>query len=64
MVPDDFSTFQEAARRVAQKKTLRRKGSLEKLPRLALDIGCTFKKFSKDKWELGIFKDRWDNLLQ
>ena len=60
----DFSTFQTVASGVAQKKALRRKGNLEKLPRLALDIGCTFKKFNEGKWELGIFKDRWDNLLQ
>ena len=60
----DFHTFQKAAREISQKKVLLRKGNKEKLTRLALDIGCTFKKFKEDKWELGIFKDRWDNLLQ
>ncbi len=59
-----FSTFQEAAREISQKKILHRKGNREKLTRLALDVGCTFKKFYEGKWELGIFKDRWDNLLQ
>ncbi|MBW2741730.1 MAG: hypothetical protein JRE64_23450, partial [Deltaproteobacteria bacterium] len=60
----DFSIFQEAAMETSQKKILLRKGNKEKLTRFALDIGCTFKKFKEDKWELGIFKDRWDNLLQ
>ncbi len=60
----NFSTFQEAARETSQKKILLKKGNKEKLTRLALDIGCTFKKFNKGKWELEIFNDRWDNLLQ
>ena len=59
-----FSTFQETARKNSQKKILLKKGNKEKLTRLALDIGCTFKKFNKGKWELEIFNDRWDNLLQ
>ena len=60
----DFSTFQEIARETSQKKILLKKGNKEKITRLALDIGCTFKKFNEGKWELGIFNDRWDNLLQ
>jgi hypothetical protein len=60
----DFHTFQKATMEISQKKILLKKGNKEKLIRLALDIGCTFKKFNEDKWELGIFKDRWDNLLQ
>lgn len=59
----DFSTFQEAAREIIQKKILHRKGNKKKLPRLAVDVGCTFNKFYEGKWELEIFKDRWDNLL-
>jgi len=59
----DFTAFHSVASGVAQKKALRRKGNLEKLPRLALDIGCTFTKFNKDKWELEIFKNQWGNLL-
>ncbi|MEA1898817.1 MAG: hypothetical protein U9N53_14250 [Bacteroidota bacterium] len=60
----NFHTFQKAAMKISRKKILFRKGNKEKLTRLALDIGCTFKKFNEDKWELGIFKGRWDNLLQ
>ncbi|MBI5047596.1 MAG: hypothetical protein HZB54_01405 [Deltaproteobacteria bacterium] len=57
-----FSEFQKAAWKVSQKKVLRRKGNKKKLPRLSLDIGCTFKKFNKGDWELDTFKDKWDNL--
>jgi hypothetical protein len=60
----DFHTFQKATMEISQKKILLKKGNKEKLTRLALDIGCTFKQFNDDKWGLGIFKDRWDNLLQ
>ena len=61
---NNFNAFQKAAMEIAQKKMLLKKGNKEKLTRLALDVGCTFRKFNKNKWELGIFKDRWDNLLQ
>ncbi len=60
----NFHTFQKAAMEISQEKILFKKGNKKKLPRLALDIGSTFKKFNEGKWELGIFKDRWDNLLQ
>ena len=61
---NDFNAFQKAAIQISQKKILRRKGKKEKLSRLALDIGCTFGKFSKNKWEMGIFRNQWDNLLR
>lgn len=60
----NFNTFQKAAIQISQKKILHRKGKKEKLNRLALDIGCTFRKFSEHKWELGIFRNQWDNLLR
>lgn len=61
---NNFNTFQKAAIQISQKKILHRKGKKEKLNRLALDIGCTFRKFSENKWELGIFRNQWDNLLR
>ncbi|MCK5642139.1 MAG: hypothetical protein KAJ19_15145 [Gammaproteobacteria bacterium] len=61
---NNFNTFQKAAIQISQKKILHRKGKKKKLNRLALDIGCTFRKFSENKWELGIFRNQWDNLLR
>lgn len=61
---ESFLDFQEAARIVAQKKANRKKGSKEEIARLALDIGCAFNKFMQNKWELCVYKECWDNLLE
>ena len=45
-------------------ESIRKKGSKEEIARLALDIGCTFNKFKQNKWELCVYKECWDNLLE
>lgn len=59
---EKFSDFREAAGAVAQKKAQQKKGNTGEIPRLSLDIGCTFKKFNRNEWELKDFKDCWDDL--
>lgn len=61
---NDYKAFQEAVKYTAQLKIANRKGMQKKVSRLAMDIGCSFKKYNEGKWELQDFEGKWCNLLK
>ena len=58
----NFQEYKNDCITAVKKKTAKRKGSTLIVPRMHIDIGCSFKKLAKDKWELEPFNNQWDNL--